>query len=63
MALSYTPDFALDPELTPGLRAELTDLWTAVSNAGGAVGFVPPVTAEQVRPTADQRESPQAMRF
>jgi GNAT superfamily N-acetyltransferase len=47
--------FTLDPELTPELRAEIVDLWTAVSNAGGAVGFVPPVTAELVRPTAERQ--------
>lgn len=32
------------------LRDGLLDLWTDVSNAGGAVGFVPPVTRETVRP-------------
>ncbi|MFC1409361.1 N-acetyltransferase family protein [Streptacidiphilus sp. N1-12] len=47
--------FTLDPELTPGLRAELITLWTDVSNAGGAVGFVPPVTEELVRPTAEKQ--------
>ncbi|MFC1415325.1 GNAT family N-acetyltransferase [Streptacidiphilus cavernicola] len=47
--------FTLDPELTPALRAEIIDLWTDVSNAGGAVGFVPPVTAERVRPTAEKQ--------
>jgi GNAT superfamily N-acetyltransferase len=47
--------FTLDPELTPALRAELIELWTDVSNAGGAVGFVPPVTAERVLPTADKQ--------
>jgi len=47
--------FTADPELTPGLRAEIIELWTDVSNAGGAVGFVPPVTAELVRPTADKQ--------
>ncbi|WP_037573682.1 GNAT family N-acetyltransferase [Phaeacidiphilus oryzae] len=46
-------DFTLDPELTPALRAEVTALWADVTNAGGAVGFVPPVTAEEVRPTAE----------
>ena len=51
MALSFT----LDPELTPELRSEIVGLWTDVSNAGGAVGFVPPVTLEQVRPTADKQ--------
>ena len=47
--------FTLDPELTPELRSEIVDLWTGVSNAGGAVGFVPPVTPELVRPTADRQ--------
>jgi GNAT superfamily N-acetyltransferase len=44
--------FVLDPEMTPALHEAVTDLWTDVSNAGGAVGFVPPVTAERVRPVA-----------
>lgn len=43
-----------NPPLDDGLRAALADLWTQVSNAGGAVGFVPPVTAEDVRPIADR---------
>ena len=47
--------FTLDPELTPGLRTEIVDIWTDVSNAGGAVGFVPPVTAEGVLPTAEKQ--------
>jgi GNAT superfamily N-acetyltransferase len=46
--------FTLDPDLTPGLRAEIVDLWTDVTNAGGAVGFVAPVTADRVRATADE---------
>jgi GNAT superfamily N-acetyltransferase len=32
------------------LRGELLDCWTDVSNAGGAVGFVPPVTRDDVAP-------------
>jgi GNAT superfamily N-acetyltransferase len=44
--------FTLDPDPTPELQAEITTLWTDVSNAGGAVGFVPPVTEEQVHPMA-----------
>jgi GNAT superfamily N-acetyltransferase len=47
--------FTLDPDPTPGLRAEVVALWTAVSNAGGAVGFVPPVTVARVRPTAERQ--------
>ncbi|NEK57938.1 GNAT family N-acetyltransferase [Geodermatophilus sabuli] len=35
------------------LRAQLLACWTDVSNAGGAVGFVPPVTAEDVAPVLD----------
>ncbi|MEU4150332.1 GNAT family N-acetyltransferase [Streptomyces sp. NPDC026659] len=42
--------FTLDPEISPTLRDGLLDLWTDVTNAGGAVGFVPPVTREEVRP-------------
>jgi GNAT superfamily N-acetyltransferase len=32
------------------LRGELLACWTDVSNAGGAVGFVPPVTQDDVAP-------------
>ncbi|MGN5379732.1 GNAT family N-acetyltransferase [Streptomyces sp. MUSC 14] len=42
--------FALDPAITPDLRDGFLELWTDVSNAGGAVGFVPPVTAQDIRP-------------
>jgi GNAT superfamily N-acetyltransferase len=42
--------FTLDPAVTPALRDGILDLWTDVSNAGGAVGFVPPVRREDVRP-------------
>ncbi|MFH8659492.1 GNAT family N-acetyltransferase [Streptomyces afghaniensis] len=42
--------FTLDPAVTPALRDGLLDLWTDATNAGGAVGFVPPVTREDVRP-------------
>jgi GNAT superfamily N-acetyltransferase len=45
--------FELDPALTPGLREEIVSLWTEVTNAGGAVGFVEPVTREDVLPMAD----------
>ncbi|MFC5910962.1 GNAT family N-acetyltransferase [Streptacidiphilus monticola] len=46
--------FALDPELTPRLLDEVVALWTDVTNAGGAVGFVAPVTPERVRPVAEK---------
>jgi GNAT superfamily N-acetyltransferase len=46
--------FELDPPLTDELREQVLRLWVDVTNAGGAVGFVPPVTAVQVRPTAEK---------
>ncbi|MEV0557382.1 GNAT family N-acetyltransferase [Streptomyces sp. NPDC050597] len=46
MALTFT----LDPAVTPEVRDGLLDLWTDVSNAGGAVGFVAPVDREVIRP-------------
>ncbi|MEU6588365.1 GNAT family N-acetyltransferase [Streptomyces sp. NPDC046881] len=42
--------FTLDPAITPTLRDGILDLWADVSNAGGAVGFVPPVSREEIRP-------------
>ncbi|MET8742302.1 GNAT family N-acetyltransferase [Streptomyces sp. NPDC004728] len=42
--------FELDPEIDGTLRDGIAGLWTDVSNAGGAVGFVPPVTDDDVRP-------------
>ncbi len=42
--------FELDPSVGPKLRDGLLALWTDVSDAGGAVGFVPPVTPEEIRP-------------
>ncbi len=44
--------FVVDPPLTAALEEEIVALWVAVTNAGGPVGFVGPVTAEDVRPTA-----------
>jgi predicted N-acetyltransferase YhbS len=40
----------IDPPVTAGLVEDLTRLWTKVTNAGGSVGFVAPVTEETVRP-------------
>jgi GNAT superfamily N-acetyltransferase len=37
-----------DPVLTPELRGRLVEIWVDVTNAGGAVGLVPPVTADDV---------------
>lgn len=36
------------------LRRALLTCWTDVSNAGGAVGFVPPVTEDDVAPVLDR---------
>jgi GNAT superfamily N-acetyltransferase len=42
--------FTLDPSMDPALRDGLLHLWADVTNAGGAVGFVPPVTTDAIRP-------------
>ncbi|NGO15504.1 GNAT family N-acetyltransferase [Streptomyces sp. HC44] len=42
--------FVLDPSVDPALRDGVLDLWADVTNAGGAVGFVPPVTPDAIRP-------------
>ncbi|NML54902.1 GNAT family N-acetyltransferase [Streptomyces sp. R302] len=47
MTLTFEVDPAVDQSLTDGVLA----LWADVSNAGGAVGFVPPVTADEIRPS------------
>jgi GNAT superfamily N-acetyltransferase len=44
--------FVMDPELTDQLRDQIVALWADATNAGGAVGFIPPVTTNDVRPTA-----------
>ncbi|MFD3524749.1 GNAT family N-acetyltransferase [Streptomyces sp. NPDC058653] len=41
--------FTLDPPVDPDLRDGVVALWTDVSDAGGAVGFVPPVNPDDVR--------------
>ncbi|MFF9502667.1 GNAT family N-acetyltransferase [Streptomyces sp. NPDC014656] len=47
MTLTFEVDPTVDQSLTDGVLA----LWADVSNAGGAVGFVPPVTPEEIRPS------------
>ncbi|MEV6398446.1 GNAT family N-acetyltransferase [Streptomyces sp. NPDC051907] len=42
--------FVLDPPVDRALRDGVVSLWADVSNAGGAVGFVPPVDEDAVRP-------------
>jgi dUTP pyrophosphatase len=42
-----------NPSLDGELAQRLVELWVAVINAGGAVGFVPPVAPEDVWPTAE----------
>lgn len=41
--------FTLDPPVDPALRDGVVTLWADVSDAGGAVGFVPPVNPDDVR--------------
>lgn len=43
-----------NPPLDESLAEALVRVWVAVTNAGGAVGFVAPVTAEDIRPTAEE---------
>jgi GNAT superfamily N-acetyltransferase len=45
--------FVLDPLLDDKLCERILRLWVDVTNAGGAVGFVPPVTEDDVRPLAE----------
>jgi dUTP pyrophosphatase len=47
------PTVRRNPPLDGPLVDALVRIWTDVSNAGGAVGFVPPVEPEDVRPTAE----------
>jgi GNAT superfamily N-acetyltransferase len=46
--------YVLDPAVTPALREGIGELWADVVNAGGAVGFLPSVTVEDVQ--ADLRQ-------
>jgi GNAT superfamily N-acetyltransferase len=46
MSLTFETDPSIDAQLRDGLCA----LWAAVTNADGAVGFVPPITPEEIRP-------------
>lgn len=41
-----------NPELSDDVRSQLIDLWVAVANAGGAVGFVAPTSVDEVAPIA-----------
>jgi dUTP pyrophosphatase len=42
-----------NPSLDPGLTNALVRMWADVTNAGGAVGFLGPVTPGDVRPLAE----------
>ncbi|MFJ2744457.1 GNAT family N-acetyltransferase [Streptomyces sp. NPDC087440] len=42
--------FVLDPPVDAALRDGLIALWADVTDAGGAVGFVPPADPEEIRP-------------
>jgi GNAT superfamily N-acetyltransferase len=45
--------FVVDPPIGKDMAEVLVELWVEVINAGGAVGFTPPVTADVVAPVAD----------
>jgi GNAT superfamily N-acetyltransferase len=38
---------------SPRLRAQLLEMWVAVTDAGGAVGFVPPADPAEIAPALD----------
>ncbi len=42
-----------DEALAPRLREDLLDTWVAVTEAGGAVGFVPPAPVPRIAATLD----------
>src|SRR5919107_2931594 len=46
------------PDVDDALRTALLDCWTDVVNAGGAVGFVAPVTRADVAPWLDATLAP-----
>lgn len=50
-----TLTFVRDPQLIPTLQDELVRLWVEVTNADGAVGFVPPVVDADIRPVAEEQ--------
>ncbi|MDQ1677283.1 MAG: hypothetical protein QOC93_2427 [Actinomycetota bacterium] len=43
----------VDPPVTAPFLGEIVDLWVRVTNAGGAVGFLPPIDAAMVHPVAE----------
>ncbi|MFD8645310.1 GNAT family N-acetyltransferase [Streptomyces zaomyceticus] len=45
-----TLTFEVDPVVDSALRDGVLSLWADVTNAGGSVGFVPPVTPDEIRP-------------
>lgn len=51
---TQAPILVVDPPLTASLRDRLVDMWVRVTNAGGAVGFVPPVSEADVLPVAEK---------
>ena len=53
-AVVPTVDVRAVTTVDDALRAELLACWVDVSNAGGAVGFVPPVSPEDVAPALDR---------
>ena len=47
-------DFLFDPEPTEELKQQLLDVWVEVTNADGAVGFVPPVERADIAPALER---------
>jgi GNAT superfamily N-acetyltransferase len=47
-------EITVDPRITPTLRHELITVWAEVTQAGGAVGFLQPITTGEIEPVADE---------
>jgi GNAT superfamily N-acetyltransferase len=50
---SMSVEITVNPPLTSSLRHQLVSVWVDVTDAGGAVGFIPPTTAAEIQPVAD----------
>jgi GNAT superfamily N-acetyltransferase len=40
--------------MDPGRRLQLSEIWVAATNAGGAIGFLPPVSLRDIEAVADR---------
>lgn len=54
--MTSKPDISvvLDPDMDEDTEAELLTIWVDVTNGGGAVGFVPPVSRDDIKEIATE---------